>query len=101
VKITKRQLKRMIKEEMNLLETKRVYPDFDDPDYGLDAEVRHQAINSADQFIARFPKFKSVSGVIKVLFRMGFTIVPPHAAYVQRDASDRATRDAANQELTS
>jgi hypothetical protein len=105
MKITRKQLAQIVKEEISQSESSdnplvpRVYPDFDDPEYGLDAEVKFQAIRSADQFLAKYPKLAPIGTIIKGLFRLGFTIVPPHSANVQADASDRATRDARGQAL--
>jgi hypothetical protein len=95
MKITKSQLKQIIKEEIRLV---REGMDYDDPEYGAAAETRHQAIQGAEQFIEKHPSLSRASGLIKTLYKMGFSIVEPHPAALQSAAAERAAGDAGQEE---
>jgi hypothetical protein len=95
VKVTKAQLKQIIKEEMSLIHE----VDYDDPEYGADAEMRHQADQGATEFIEKYPKLSWASGIVKVLYRMGFSIVAPHPAALHSAAAERRAADRAGDAL--
>ena len=92
MRITKTQLKQIIEEELNMV---REAIDYDDEKYGAAAEKRFQADQGAKQFIEKHPKLKWASGIVKVLYRMGFSIVEPHPAALSSAAEERKARDEA------
>ena len=92
MRITKTQLKQIIEEELNMV---REATDYDDPEYGADAEKRFQAEQGAEQFIKSHPRLKPASGIIKFLYRMGFSIVAPSAAALGDAARERKASDEA------
>jgi hypothetical protein len=97
MKITEARIKQIIKEETRSF---REAIDYDDPVYGAEAEKRHQADQGADQFIKKFPKLRRASGLVKALYRMGFSIVEPHPAAAGDAAAERKARDTGMQEGT-
>lgn len=92
MKITKAQLTQIIEEELNMV---REAIGYDDEKYGAAAEKRFQADQGAKQFIEKHPKLKWASGIVKVLYRMGFSIVEPSAAALSSAAEERKASDEA------
>ena len=93
MRITKTQLKQIIEEELNMVREGPI--DYDDPEYGAKAQARFQADQGAKQFIEKHPKLKWASGIVKVLYRMGFSIVEPSAAALGDAAGERRASDEA------
>jgi hypothetical protein len=93
MKITEARIRQIIKEETHSF---REAIDYDDPEYGADAEKRYQAVDGAKQFIEKFPKLKGipkVEEIVTALYIAGFSILSPSAAALSDGSAERKARD--------